>query len=200
MLSILRRKKKIEPPEQKPISFESRDISDKEVELKVIVNPDAKCSDVKRRSKPEVPDVDMSKYQDLSSDLQDQIRELMLKSIYHEHPELDPLWAGMDDEFIKERRSLTCADLNKLNVAKLMYSETGDIERCIRDVEAIWNQERGCGLCSRDRYYLVDLYVEADRIDDALDLLDVIAEEYPRDTNRVARRKEEIKRNAGLIV
>lgn len=200
MFSILRRKKKIESTEQKPISSESRDISDKEVELKVTVNPNAKCSDVKRRPKPEVPDVDMSEYQDLPSDLQDQIRELMLKSIYDEHPELDPLWAGMDNEFINERRSLTCADLNKLNVAKLVYSETGDIERCIRDVEAIWNQERGCGLCSRDRYYLVDLYAEADRIDDALDLLDVIAEEYPRDANHVARRKEEIKRNAGLIV
>lgn len=115
MLSILKRKKKIEEPEQKPVSFESKDISDKEVEVKVTLNLNAKCSDSKKRSKPETPKVDMSGYEDLPPSVQDQIKDLLLQSIYDEHPELDPMWAGFadDEEFIKERGSLACADMKK---------------------------------------------------------------------------------------
>lgn len=204
MFSFLKKKPKAEPPpkvEPKPV-LESVPEPEPVVEDTICVKVESSSEPSKPKTKktpPEPPNIDMSAYADLSKDAQGRVKDLLTKAVYHEHPEISPMWFDKGDFLIENARSIVMADLCKFDTAKLIYSETSDIDRCIRDIEAIWSQERGCGLCSRDRFYLVDLYAKAGRIDDAMDLLDVIVGEAPRDAKRVENKRAEIRRNAGLL-
>lgn len=201
MFSFLKKKPKAEPSpkvEAKPVAepvLEPESTDSICIELSYDPNHTPKP----KKKAPEPPNIDMSAYADLSEDAQTRVKDLLTKAVYHEHPEVSPMWFDKGDFLIENAKSIVMADLCKFDAAKLVYSETGDIGRCIRDVEAIWSQDRGCGLCSRDRFYLVDLYAKAGRIDDAMDLLDVIVEEAPRDAKRVENKRAEIRRNAGLL-
>lgn len=137
MLSILRRKKKTEQAEQKSTVTEYRDVSKNEIEIVLSLDPNVKRPKIEKRPRPEPPKVDMSPYADLSPDVQKAVEDKLLNSIYSENPRLKPSWADMDDEFIERMKSISMADMYKLDAVKIVYTETGDVERCIRYAEAI---------------------------------------------------------------
>lgn len=87
-------------------------------------------------------------------------------------------------------------DYDILKIAELQYRLDCDLEGYILAVEAVWHREGGTLACIRDRYALVDLYIKAERFDDALSELDIILEVSPRDSWKVEGKREEIRRKA----